>query len=197
MQLLPTQEEVVALLRDAGALRSGHFEYPDKCTRMNTCTDPPRLPALSERAQHSASALAACSAPTRNSAPTSPSSPSLLLPPAICPSPSVYAKPCAPIRFIGRAARWRRRQADHRFRQFLSPERANRSSSLTISSARATNSLNSARSSKKPAPKCSRRHHLPAQPPHQEFRQLAPLPFGQTGNRLLRRRCQLRPLPPR
>jgi orotate phosphoribosyltransferase len=29
MQLLPTQEEVVALLRDAGALRDGHFEYPD------------------------------------------------------------------------------------------------------------------------------------------------------------------------
>jgi orotate phosphoribosyltransferase len=29
MQLLPTQEEVVQLLREAGALREGHFEYPD------------------------------------------------------------------------------------------------------------------------------------------------------------------------
>jgi len=29
MQLLPTQAEVVALLREAGALRDGHFEYPD------------------------------------------------------------------------------------------------------------------------------------------------------------------------
>ena len=29
MKLLPTQEDVVSLLRDAGALRDGHFEYPD------------------------------------------------------------------------------------------------------------------------------------------------------------------------
>jgi orotate phosphoribosyltransferase len=28
MQLIPTQDEVVALLREAGALREGHFEYP-------------------------------------------------------------------------------------------------------------------------------------------------------------------------
>src|SRR5271163_2284968 len=29
MQLLPSQDEVVQLLREAGALRDGHFEYPD------------------------------------------------------------------------------------------------------------------------------------------------------------------------
>ncbi len=29
MHLVPTQEEVVALLRDTGALRDGHFEYPN------------------------------------------------------------------------------------------------------------------------------------------------------------------------
>jgi orotate phosphoribosyltransferase len=29
MHLLPSQEEVVQLLRDSGALRDGHFEYPD------------------------------------------------------------------------------------------------------------------------------------------------------------------------
>jgi orotate phosphoribosyltransferase len=29
MQLVPSQEEVVQLLRDSGALRDGHFEYPD------------------------------------------------------------------------------------------------------------------------------------------------------------------------
>ena len=29
MHLVPTQEEVVAVLRDTGALRSGHFEYPN------------------------------------------------------------------------------------------------------------------------------------------------------------------------
>ena len=28
MHLIPTQEEVVALLRESGALRDGHFEYP-------------------------------------------------------------------------------------------------------------------------------------------------------------------------
>jgi orotate phosphoribosyltransferase len=28
MHLIPTQDEVVALLREAGALRDGHFEYP-------------------------------------------------------------------------------------------------------------------------------------------------------------------------
>jgi orotate phosphoribosyltransferase len=28
MHLLPTQEEVVRVLRDTGALRDGHFEYP-------------------------------------------------------------------------------------------------------------------------------------------------------------------------
>src|SRR5215207_9802780 len=28
MQLVPTQEEVVRILRDTGALRDGHFEYP-------------------------------------------------------------------------------------------------------------------------------------------------------------------------
>src|SRR6195256_4948893 len=28
MHLLPTQEEVVRVLRDTGALRHGHFEYP-------------------------------------------------------------------------------------------------------------------------------------------------------------------------
>src|SRR6266446_332199 len=28
MQLIPTQEEVVALFRETGALRDGHFEYP-------------------------------------------------------------------------------------------------------------------------------------------------------------------------
>lgn len=28
MQLVPTQEEVVSLLRETGALREGHFEYP-------------------------------------------------------------------------------------------------------------------------------------------------------------------------
>jgi orotate phosphoribosyltransferase len=28
MHLIPTQEEVVAVLRDTGALRDGHFEYP-------------------------------------------------------------------------------------------------------------------------------------------------------------------------
>ena len=28
MHLIPTQDEVVALLRDTGALRDGHFEYP-------------------------------------------------------------------------------------------------------------------------------------------------------------------------
>jgi orotate phosphoribosyltransferase len=29
MELLPSQEDVVQLLRDSGALREGHFEYPD------------------------------------------------------------------------------------------------------------------------------------------------------------------------
>ncbi|BDC48300.1 orotate phosphoribosyltransferase [Bryobacterales bacterium F-183] len=29
MQLLPTQDEVLALLRESGALRNGHFEYPN------------------------------------------------------------------------------------------------------------------------------------------------------------------------
>jgi orotate phosphoribosyltransferase len=29
MHLIPTNDEVVALLRNAGALREGHFEYPD------------------------------------------------------------------------------------------------------------------------------------------------------------------------
>jgi orotate phosphoribosyltransferase len=29
MHLVPTQEEVVAVLRDTGALRDGHFEYPN------------------------------------------------------------------------------------------------------------------------------------------------------------------------
>lgn len=29
MELIPTQEEVVGLLRDTGALRNGHFEYPN------------------------------------------------------------------------------------------------------------------------------------------------------------------------
>ena len=29
MHLIPTEEEVVALLRDTGALRVGHFEYPN------------------------------------------------------------------------------------------------------------------------------------------------------------------------
>src|SRR5580765_2495042 len=28
MHIIPTQEEVVGVLRDAGALRVGHFEYP-------------------------------------------------------------------------------------------------------------------------------------------------------------------------
>jgi orotate phosphoribosyltransferase len=28
VHLLPTQEEVIQLLRDTGALREGHFEYP-------------------------------------------------------------------------------------------------------------------------------------------------------------------------
>src|ERR671928_963412 len=28
MHLIPTQDEVVALLRDTGALRDGHFKYP-------------------------------------------------------------------------------------------------------------------------------------------------------------------------
>ena len=28
MHIIPTQEEVVAVLRDTGALRDGHFEYP-------------------------------------------------------------------------------------------------------------------------------------------------------------------------
>src|SRR5277367_4044039 len=29
MQLVPTNEEVIALLRETGALRDGHFEYPN------------------------------------------------------------------------------------------------------------------------------------------------------------------------
>jgi len=29
MQIIPTEEEVIQLLRDTGALRSGHFEYPN------------------------------------------------------------------------------------------------------------------------------------------------------------------------
>lgn len=29
MQLIPTKEEVIALLEESGALRSGHFEYPN------------------------------------------------------------------------------------------------------------------------------------------------------------------------
>ena len=29
MHLIPTQEEVVQLLRQTGALREGHFEYPN------------------------------------------------------------------------------------------------------------------------------------------------------------------------
>jgi orotate phosphoribosyltransferase len=29
MHLVPTQEEVVALLRRTGGLRQGHFEYPN------------------------------------------------------------------------------------------------------------------------------------------------------------------------
>jgi len=28
MHLIPTEEEVVAVLRETGALRDGHFEYP-------------------------------------------------------------------------------------------------------------------------------------------------------------------------
>ena len=28
MHLIPTQEEVVSVLRETGALRDGHFEYP-------------------------------------------------------------------------------------------------------------------------------------------------------------------------
>ena len=37
MHLIPTQEEVVALLRETGALRDGHFEYPSGCTPTSTC----------------------------------------------------------------------------------------------------------------------------------------------------------------
>ena len=29
MHLIPTQDEVVAVLRETGALRDGHFEYPN------------------------------------------------------------------------------------------------------------------------------------------------------------------------
>ena len=29
MQLVPTQDDVVALLRETGGLRGGHFEYPN------------------------------------------------------------------------------------------------------------------------------------------------------------------------
>ena len=29
MHLVPTQEEVIDLLRQTGALRNGHFEYPN------------------------------------------------------------------------------------------------------------------------------------------------------------------------
>ena len=29
MEIIPTQEDVVALLRATGALRDGHFEYPN------------------------------------------------------------------------------------------------------------------------------------------------------------------------
>jgi orotate phosphoribosyltransferase len=29
MELIPTNEEVIALLRETGALRDGHFEYPN------------------------------------------------------------------------------------------------------------------------------------------------------------------------
>ena len=39
MHLVPTQEEVVGLLRKTGALRDGHFEYPsglhtDECLQV-------------------------------------------------------------------------------------------------------------------------------------------------------------------
>src|SRR5205814_9615832 len=41
MHLVPTQDEVVALLRRTGAIREGHFEYPNglqdrKSTRLNS-----------------------------------------------------------------------------------------------------------------------------------------------------------------
>jgi len=29
MHLIPTQDEIVALLRETGALRDGHFRYPN------------------------------------------------------------------------------------------------------------------------------------------------------------------------
>ena len=119
MHLIPTQDEVVALLRETGALRDGHFEYP---TGLHS-NEYLQVPLALRHYQHQRLLSVGLSRLLRRNPEIRaivPDFPSSCPPPAVCPWHSASANPSAPSRCTGRSAM--HDDEPMRFRQYVQPE---------------------------------------------------------------------------
>ncbi len=119
MHLIPTQDEVVALFRDTGALRDGHFEYP---TGLHS-NEYLQVPLALRRYQHQRLLSVGLSRLLRANAEIRAIIPELsIVAPATAGLPVAYGV-CEAIR--ARQVYWAERERDDqplRFRQFVEPQ---------------------------------------------------------------------------
>lgn len=106
MHFVPTHEEIVGLLRQTGALREGHFEYPNGL-HANEYLQVALAMRYYQHAKTMSVALSRLVRANTEIRAIIPESPSSLRAPAACRSPTAFARPCAPTRFIGPNARTR------------------------------------------------------------------------------------------
>jgi orotate phosphoribosyltransferase len=119
MHLIPTQEEVVALFRESGALRHGHFAYP---TGVHS-NEYLQVPLAMRRYQHQRMLSVALSRLLRENTEIRAMIPDLsIVAPATAGLPVAYGV-CEALR--AHQVYWAEREHDNeplRFRQFLQPE---------------------------------------------------------------------------
>jgi len=119
MHLVPTQDEVVALLRESGALRDGHFAYP---TGLHS-NEYLQVPLAMRRYQHQRTLSVGVGRLLRANPEIRAMIPELsIVAPATAGLPVAYGV-CESLR--ARQVYWAERERDNeplRFRQFLTPE---------------------------------------------------------------------------
>ena len=116
MHLVPTQDEVVSLLRRTGAIRDGHFEYPNGLHANEYM----QVQLAMRYFQHAKILSVGLSRLLRANAEIRAMIPELSIVVSgtgDCRWPTAFAKRCARIRFIGRSAK--RKTGHCRFRQYL------------------------------------------------------------------------------
>src|SRR3954470_3581116 len=119
MHLIPTQDEVVALLRETGALRDGHFRYPNGLHSNEYL----QVPLAMRHSQHQRLLSVGLSRRLRANAEIRATAPELsIVTPATAGLPVAYGV-CEAIRAKQVYREERDNEGDpHRLRQFIHPE---------------------------------------------------------------------------